>query len=83
MQTIIQAIHIGHTVTADQLGGPCTLPEKEFIIEYSTLEYKWRLAKKDRDGNPMINNSETAVQAKVPNFSLLSFEAPKVSWCST
>lgn len=80
MQTLIQVIHIGHTVTTDQLGGPFCEEEKEFVIQYSTLEYKWRVAKKDRNGNPMINNNETKTQAKVPNFSLLSFEAPKVAF---
>jgi hypothetical protein len=78
IQTVIQIIHIGQSVTIDQIGGPFTDEEKEFIIQYSMLEYKWRVGKKDKNGNPVINHGEAKVQAKVPNFSLLSFEAPKV-----
>lgn len=76
---MVQALFMGLVILPEHIGGNFTPEEKEFMIETSNLEFKWRLGKKGKDGsitNLMDPGSKSIAKA---NPSMLSFGAEKVN----
>ena len=74
---MVQALFMGLFLLPDHIGGHFQIEEKDFMIKFANLEFKWRIGKIGKTGSIMNLVDQGAVNQK-PNLSLLTFAAPKV-----